>query len=172
MHSRMVRNNMLGALVLVRPLENGDVDTVAALFERLSPESRAHRFHGAKPRLSEVERALLARVDADRHVLVAYVEGDAAPGAIARLVRRPDDRRTAEIAFEVADRYQGVGIGTELVKLLLADARAAGFTRVTADVELSNRRALALLRRLFGSGAFHVEGAAVRAEALLDGATM
>ena len=167
MHTRVFRSRRLRALVTVRPLRDGDVDTVAALFDRLSPESRKSRFHGAKPRLSAADRALLARVDADHHVLVAHVDGDAAPAAIARLARCLDDRRAAELAFEVADCYQRAGIGTTLVRFLLADARAAGFTRVTADVELSNRQALGLLGRLLGRGALRVEGAAVRADAPL-----
>ena len=42
---------------------------------------------------------------------------------IARLVR---DGRAAEVAFEVADEYQGRGIGSVLTQVLAADARAAG----------------------------------------------
>jgi ribosomal protein S18 acetylase RimI-like enzyme len=84
-------------------------------------------------------------VDGVRHVLVAYVDGDPEPAAAARLVREGD---AAEIAFEVADCYQGAGLGTQLVELLLADARAAGIGRVEAYVESSNRAALALLRRV------------------------
>lgn len=167
MNTRAFRSRKLGRLVLVRPLRDGDVATVTAVFDRLSPESRARRFHGAKPRLSNGDRAHLARVDADSHVLVAHVDGDEAPAALARLVRCPDDSRAAEIAFEVADPYQNAGIGTTLAELLLADARAAGFTRVTADVELCNRGALALLRRLLGREALHVEGSNVRVEAPL-----
>ena len=167
MNTRALPNRKLGALVLVRPLRDGDVETVAAVFDRLSPESRARRFHGAKPRLSDSECACLARVDADRHVLVAHVDGDETAAAMARLVRCREDHRAAEIAFEVADCYQGAGIGTALVELLLADARAAGFARVTADVELSNRSALALVARLLGRDALRVDGSEVRVEAQL-----
>lgn len=167
MNTRAFRSRKLGRLVLVRALRDGDVTTVAAVFDRLGPESRARRFHGAKPRLSDADRTRLAGVDADRHVLVAHVDGDEAPAALARLVRCPDDPRAAEIAFEVADCYQNAGIGTALVELLLADARAAGFTRVTADVQLSNRGALALLRRLLGREALHLEGSDIRVDAPL-----
>ena len=60
MHARYVDG------LTIRPLRNGDVETVAALFERLGPTSRAQRFGGAKPRSGARELALLARVDADR----------------------------------------------------------------------------------------------------------
>ncbi len=169
MNTRVFRSRKLGRPVLVRPLRDGDIATVAAVFDRLSPESRARRFHGAKPRLSDGDRTCLAKVDADRHVLVAHVDGDEAPAATARLVRCLDDPGAAEIALEVADCYQSVGIGAALVELLLADARAAGFARVTADVELSNRGALALLGRLLGGKALRVDGSDVRVEAPLGG---
>ena len=100
-----------GPTVLVRPLRNGDIDTVLAVFHRLSDQSRRRRYNGGKARLSEEELWALARVDATHHALVAYVEGDPDPVAIARLVR---DGQAAEIAVEVANDYQQRGIGTAL----------------------------------------------------------
>jgi RimJ/RimL family protein N-acetyltransferase len=161
MHARSLHNDALGEVV-VRPLADGDEATVAALFERLSPESRARRYHGSKPRLTDSDLQLLARVDRDRHVLVAYVGG--APAALARLVRDGD---SAEIAFEVADAYHCRGLGSQLVELLLADARAAGIARVEAYVEPRNRRALALLRRALGRPVVRCEGAELRVAAPL-----
>jgi ribosomal protein S18 acetylase RimI-like enzyme len=138
---------MHGPTLLVRPLRNGDIDTVLAVFHRLSEESRRTRFNGAKARLTEEELWALARVDAIRHALVAYVEGDPDPVAIARLVR---DGQAAEIAFEVANDYQQRGIGTALTEELLADARAAGITELTAPVTAANPAAISLLRRALG----------------------
>jgi ribosomal protein S18 acetylase RimI-like enzyme len=158
MHTRAVHNRTLGRIVLVRILRNGDTDAVASLFDRLGDASRAARFHGAKPRLSTAELACLAKVDSDHHVLVAHVSGDPSPAGMARLVRDATDRRGAEIAFEVADGYQGCGIGTLLVDMLLADARAAGFARVNALVQPSNRAALSLLRRVLGRPTVRIEG--------------
>ncbi|MGZ4355018.1 MAG: N-acetyltransferase family protein [Gaiellaceae bacterium] len=158
MNAHALHNRKLEAVVTVRPLRDGDSQTIAALFERLGPESRARPFHGPKPRLTESDLRQLAEVGPDRHVLVAYVEGDAAPAGIARLARDAHDPRAAEIAFEVADCYQGAGVGTQLVELLLADARAAGFERVEAYVESSNRAAFALLRRVLGRPSVRIDG--------------
>ena len=159
MHAHALRNRKLGTFVTVRLLGNGDTATVAALFERLGPASRQRRFHSAKPRLTSRELDTLARVDGDHHVLVAYVDDDPLPVAMARVVRVARDHRAGEIAFEVADAYQGFGIGTQLVELLLADARAAGIVRVDAFVQTSNRAALGLLRRVLGAPMVRVEGA-------------
>ena len=143
MNTRILRPKH-GPTMLVRPLRNGDIDTVLAVFHRLSDQSRRRRFNGAKARLTEEELWALARVDGTHHALVAYVEGDPDPVAIARLVR---DGQAAEIAFEVANDYQLRGIGTALTEELLADARAAGITEITALVKADNPAAISLLRR-------------------------
>jgi GNAT superfamily N-acetyltransferase len=158
MHARAFRNRKLGRIVTIRLLADGDIAAVAALFERLAPASRERRFHGAKPRLTSRELDSLARVDGNHHVLVAYVDGDPLPAAMARVVRTVRDRRAGEIAFEVADLYQSYGIGTTLVELLLADARAAGITHVNAFVQTSNRQALRLLGRVLTAPIVRVEG--------------
>ena len=144
MHTRFLTPKH-GPTLLVRPLRHGDVGTVMAVFERLSEQSRRARFNGPKPRLSTAELEQLARVDSTRHVLVAYLEDDPQPVALARLVR---DGRSAEIAFEVADEHHRLGIGSTLTTELLADARAAGITEITALVSSDNSAAVALLRRI------------------------
>ncbi len=131
--------------ITIRPLRDGDTATVAALFARLGDGSRARRFCGAKPRLSDAELAALARVDADHHVLVAFRDGESEPAGIARLVR---DGAVGEVAFEVADACQGRGIGSVLARELAADARAAGITELVATVCGDNPPIVSLLRRL------------------------
>jgi RimJ/RimL family protein N-acetyltransferase len=139
MHSRYVNG------LTIRALQDGDTETVAAVFTRLGDRSRERRFCGAKPRLSDLELANLARVDRDRHVLVGYVDGDAEPVGIARLVRNGD---SAEIAFAIADTHQSRGVGSILAGELAADARAAGITQLTATVCGDNPRVIALMKRL------------------------
>jgi protein lysine acetyltransferase len=139
MQSRYVRG------LTIRSLRSGDTETVSALFALLGERSRERRFCGAKPRLSELELANLARVDRDHHVLVGYVDGDPRPAGIARLVR---DASSAEIAFAIADEYQSRGYGSILASELAADARAAGITQLMATVCGDNPRIVALLQRL------------------------
>ena len=139
MHTRFIDG------LTVRPLRNGDVDTVAVLFARLGERSRERRFCGAKPRLSDAELRALAHVSASRHALVGYVEGDPEPAGIARLVR---DGSRAEVAFAVADVHQRRGIGTTLARELAADARAAGVSELVATVCGDNPAAVSLLKRI------------------------
>jgi ribosomal protein S18 acetylase RimI-like enzyme len=155
MHTRVLKPRH-GPTLLVRPLERGDVATVSAVFEQLGDQSRRARFNGPKPCLTRAELEQLAAVDRSHHALVAYVEGDPRPIAIARLAR--NDHNSAEIAFAVADSHQHQGIGSALAGELIADARAAGITEITALASSDNPAALALLRRTTGVVDVQFEG--------------
>lgn len=157
MHSRVLQLRH-GPRLLVRPLRRGDVETVVAVFDRLGEQSRRRRFLGPKLYLDDRDLRALTTVDARHHVLVAYVDGDARPVAIARLVR---DGSSAEIAIAVADDHQQRGIGSALTRELIADACAAGVTEVTALVSGDNRAAVALLRRVVGALEIRFEGPAL-----------
>ena len=155
-----------GPEILVRPLRRGDTATVLAVFDRLGEESRRTRFNGSKRRLGEKELHWLATVGPNHHVLVARVDGDPEPVAIARLVRLGG---SAEIAFEVADAYQSSGIGSALARLLVDDACVAGICEVTALVRSDNPAALALLRRVLGRLEVRIEGPELLVRAPLPG---
>jgi ribosomal protein S18 acetylase RimI-like enzyme len=144
MPTRVVRLRH-GREIVVRPLRNGDVETVQTVFDRLGERSRRLRFNGPKPSLSPAELEWLATVDETRHALVAYLPGDDRPVAIARLVRQA---ASAEIAFAVADEHQSRRLGSTLASELAADARAAGIRHLTATVCGDNPRVIALLKRL------------------------
>jgi len=163
MHTRIVKPKR-GLTLLVRPLRPGDTATVSAMFERLGEESRRTRFNGPKPRLSTGDLEQLAASDPNHHVLVAYVQGDPRPAALARLIR---DGQSAEIAFEVADELQHRGIGSALTGELIADARAAGITEITALVASENRAAVALLRRILSVLDIRYEGPEISIRAAL-----
>jgi ribosomal protein S18 acetylase RimI-like enzyme len=154
MHTRILKPKH-GPTLVVRPLRHGAARTVMVLFERLGDESRRTRFNGPKPCLRRSELRELASVDANHHVLVAYVDGDPQPVAIARLVR---DGSTAEVAFAVADEYQQRGIGSALAAELIDDARAVGITEITALVASDNPAAVALLRRVANVLDIRLEG--------------
>jgi ribosomal protein S18 acetylase RimI-like enzyme len=155
MHTRVLKPRN-GPALLVRPLRHGDVATVRAVFGRLGERSRRTRFNGPKPCLSAADLEQLATVDPCHHALVAYVEGDPEPVAIAQLARTGDS--SAEIAFAVADAYQQRGIGSALASELLVDARAAGITQITALASSDNPAALALLRRTTNVTDIRLEG--------------
>jgi ribosomal protein S18 acetylase RimI-like enzyme len=58
------------------------------------------------------------------------------------------DERTPELAIAVVPNARGRGIGEELLRALLEQARADGFAAVSLSVDPENRRALELYERL------------------------
>ena len=164
MHAHVVKTGLFGPTLRVAPLQNGDTETVAAVFDGLGEDSRRTRFLGPKPCLNAAELEQFAAEDSRRHAVVAYVDGDPLPAGIARLVRDGD---SAEIAFAVADRHQGKRIGTMLALELLADARAAGIGSITATIDSSNRAALKLIRRCTQIISIRAEGGSLSIRAAI-----
>src|SRR3954464_2107908 len=143
MQSTVVRTR--AGRLAIRPLRNGDTATIEAVFDQLGDESRRLRFGNAMPTLAPRELRELARADGLHHVLVGMIGG--IPVGIARLVRDAEKRHLAEVAYAVADDWQGRGIGTALMRALVTDAAVAGITHVRADIRLENRASLALLKK-------------------------
>ena len=77
----------------------------------------------------------LFEVDYVDHFVWVMTDGAEGPGvAGARFVRDQDDPSIAEIAFTVADAYQGRGIGAFLMGALAVAARYDGVERFSARV--------------------------------------
>ena len=120
-----------GRRVLLRAIRPEDKKVLLEGFGRLSDESVHRRFFSMKKGLSERDLAYFTELDFTRHVaLLAFVdesEGQLGVG-VGRFVVEDHHPTpgTAEIAFTVDDAHQGLGIGTALLKHLVAIARDLG----------------------------------------------
>jgi len=138
-----------GTRLLLRPIGSDDRDQLAALFARLSPESRYRRFLSPKPEVTPNEIERLADVDHTNHEAIGAVDPrDGSIVGVGSYARDPDRPITADLAVEVADELQNKGIGTTLARCVVHRARANGFALLTATTLWENRPARALLRRL------------------------
>ena len=140
-----------GTPAMIWPLLPTDGVALREMFRRLSPQSRQRRFLSALRDLDDAMiQRLVGEVDGVHHVALVLVvlppEGEEWPAGVARLVQDPADPASAEIAFTVADEWQGHGVGTALVSALI-QRRPAAVTRLHADVETENLASLALLTR-------------------------
>jgi acetyl coenzyme A synthetase (ADP forming)-like protein len=127
-----------GRVVQVRPIEPTDADGLIRFHESLSAETTRLRFFAIHPHLSDAEVARFTTVDHhDREALVALVDDELI--AVARYDRLPDTSE-AEVAFVVADAWQGSGVGSLLLEHIAARARTEGLMRLVADTLTDNRR--------------------------------
>ena len=132
-----------GSTLHVRAVVTADAPAMRAFFEGLSLESIGLRFFGV-PNVDWATKWAVATDDAERYALVATT-GPAhvivAHGAYVRI----DDER-AEVAFVVADAWQGHGIATIMLGQLAAAAQAHGITSFSADVLPGNHRMIGVFR--------------------------
>lgn len=134
-----------GGVVGLRPLRHGEEETLLAVFADLSPASRARRYLTGVVRLPGTMLRALTDVDGVRHVgWVASVDGR--PVGIARSVL--EEAGVAEIAVEVADDHQRLGIASALVDAVTTVAAANGVRRVRATMTTDNEPSRRLMSRL------------------------
>ena len=128
----------------LRRLRAGERRPILDVFEAMSDRSRNTRFHGAKSRLTEHDLDQLAAVGCCGREAVVAVERETGKAiGIARYV--VDSSGVAEVAYAVADDWQGRGVGRRLIVELARLADARGVRRFRGLVGAGNRPALALL---------------------------
>jgi RimJ/RimL family protein N-acetyltransferase len=158
-----------GSQALVRPLAGGETPRVQEVFDGLSDESRRHRFAGAKPHLTARDLEALAAVDHEDHE--AFVAVEALTGRAvgeARVVRDTSDSRVGEVAFAIADAWQGRCLGAHLADILARRARELGMSRLRANLLADNKRSSALMRRMGRVVARRYESGSLELEVALD----
>lgn len=155
--SALIPNDALhleGALVLrdgsrihMRPIRGDDSERLQSFHAGLSPETIVFRFFYFVPRLAQEAADRFTHVDyADRMALVATT-GTGPEEQIVGVVRYERIRSsTAEVAFVVADAWQGHGIATALLLQLASYARQHGITNFTAVTMADNIKMIVVLR--------------------------
>ena len=139
-----------GVEVRIRPVEVTDVDRLARMALRLSPETIYLRFFAPLPRVPRShlervadvdhrERDTLVALAGDEIVAVASYAGHAATGEAVH---------DAEFAVTVEDAWQHRGLGLLLARRLATVARARGSEAFVATILPGNRPALGLMRKL------------------------
>jgi GNAT superfamily N-acetyltransferase len=124
----------------VRPIRPGDAARLVAFHARLSPQSSYFRYFTYHPTLSSKEVDHFTHVDyEDRLALVAELDDQII--GVGRYDRQPGSDE-AEVAFVVADEFQGHGIASLLLDELARAARDRGIRTFLASTMLENRQML------------------------------
>jgi acetyltransferase len=132
--------------ISIRPIERADGPGLSDFYAALSPESRRRRFLGSCAELPAALASALLR-DGDAGLVAVLSEPGPDDGLIighASLL--PDGDGGAEVAFAVADGFQGHGIGRRLVTAALGRAGTLGLREVTAVLFADNTPMRRLLR--------------------------
>jgi RimJ/RimL family protein N-acetyltransferase len=137
-----------GTRISLRQVVTEDRAGMAALFARLSPQSRYQRFLSPKRELTPRELTFFTDIDHLNHEAIAAVDQrDGSIVGVARYVRYADRADVADVAIEVADAFQRMGIGTALASLTIQHAHANGIGFLTATTLWENLAARGLLRQ-------------------------
>ena len=116
-------------------------------------------------RLTESQLRYLLAVDHREHEALLAVDEDSGEAVgVARFVRSPEAPQVAEAAIIVVDDWQGIGLGTALLRSLAERARELGIERFEATVLRENRPMLALLDSLGTAKTTGTEGPALELE--------
>ena len=131
-----------GTVVVRRPIAATDRERLVEFHARVSPASVYRRYLAPKAKLSPADLTFLTEVDHHHHEALVIALPEAAGGellGVGRFVEQAAAPGTAEVAFLVADDWQGLGAGALLLAGLVDRARAAGVTRFEAWVMPDNR---------------------------------
>lgn len=141
-----------GTTVHMRPIEPADADAVVLMHSKFSERTRYLRYFSPYPRIPPRDLERFVNVDhRDREAFVVSVGTDLI--AVGRYERLGAGAPEAEVAFVVADAYQGRGIGSVLLEHLAAAAREVGIERFVAEVLPAN----AAMLNVFADAGYEVD---------------
>jgi RimJ/RimL family protein N-acetyltransferase len=128
-----------GRTVEIRAQRPRDLEGMQAAIARSSAGSLYRRFFAVRREFSEKETDYFLEVDFVTHVALVAVTEDAGRPTIVGggryVVIKPGQ---AEVAFAIVDAYQGLGIGSALMRHLADLGREAGLHELIAEVLAEN----------------------------------
>jgi len=140
-----------GRRVLLRAVRPGDAAAFRAFIGGLSAATRYRRFHGWLKDLPDSVLHRMTRPDPRRElVLLALAIGAGQQVCVgeARCAVGDEAAHVREAAVVVDDAWQGVGLGTAMLRSLATQARAHGVEQLVGDVMWGNVATIRLARRM------------------------
>ncbi|OUR95421.1 hypothetical protein A9Q84_16440 [Halobacteriovorax marinus] len=158
-----------GSTFFIRPITSEDKNLLIEGLDKLSEESKHHRFLGFKKAFTEKELKYLTELDGINQVGLALGfenEDSSVEGiGVARYHRLKDNYSRAEFAITLLDNMQGKGLGTQLMLELILNAKSNGVTHFEGLLETTNEQMIALVKKLegftfsnIGNGLLKIEG--------------
>jgi len=139
-----------GRTVLLRPIKPEDEPLWLEMFQNFSEESVRYRFFQIIKDTPHEVRVRYSNIDYDREIgIVAELEEEGRRQilGVVRLIIEPDGKN-GEIAFIVADPWQGLGLGSKMVDYMIEICKDKGLETVYALMLPDNYRAIRLLKKM------------------------
>lgn len=136
-----------GTRVRTRPIHADDTERLCDFHAHLSRDTVIFRFFRYMPELPVRDANHFTHIDYEDRMALVATQGEGEQERILAVVRYDRIAPTsAEVAFVVADAWQGHGIASALLLQLAEYARARGIERLVAITMSSNARMLEVLR--------------------------
>lgn len=143
-----------GTTAVIRPVRPEDEPLLVKFHRTLSERSVYLRYFAPlklEERTAHEQLIRLSCLDYDQEMALVAERRNPGTGrpeilAVGRLSRW-DSTRESEFALTVSDQWQGQGLGTHLLKSLVAVARAEKLTRVTGTILADNHEMLHVARK-------------------------
>jgi acetyltransferase len=139
-----------GRTVLLRPIKPEDEPLWLEMFQNFSEESIRYRFFQIIKDTPHEVRVRYCNIDYDREIAIVaeLTEGNRRRIlGVARVSLEPD-RKKGEIAFIVADPWQGLGLGTKMVDYTIEVCKDMGVENLYAIMLPDNYRAINLTKKM------------------------
>jgi acetyltransferase len=139
-----------GRTVLLRPIKPEDEPLWLEMFQNFSEESIRFRFFQILKDTPHETRIRYTNIDYDREIaIVAELNEDGRRKilGVARVGIEPDGK-SGEIAFIVADQWQGLGLGTKLVDYAIEVAKEMKLETLYAIMMQDNFRAINMMKKM------------------------
>jgi len=139
-----------GRTVLLRPIKPEDEPLWVDMFKNFSEESIRFRFFQILKDTPHETRIRYTNIDYDREIAIVPELSEGGKRKILGVVRvsLEPDRKSGEIAFIVADPWQGLGLGTKMVDYALEICKDMHVETVYAIMLPENLRAIDLMRKM------------------------
>ena len=145
--TRMVTKD--GAELLIRPAQPTDEEMLSDMFYDLSDQSIINRFFSMLKSMPHRKLQEFCCIDYEKEMSLVAISRDGPSPKIVGVGSYYLNPATdmAEIAFLVADAYQGKGIGTFLIKYMVKIAKEKKIKGFTAEVMRDNVAMIALMHK-------------------------
>ncbi|WP_307581495.1 bifunctional acetate--CoA ligase family protein/GNAT family N-acetyltransferase [Paeniglutamicibacter psychrophenolicus] len=155
-----------GSTAHLRPIQPTDADNLQKMHRSQSESSVYMRYFTYKSALTAKELKRFTEVNHVDRVAFVVIRGEDIIG-VGRYDRL-DDPAEAEVAFNISDTYQGMGVGSILLEHLAAAARENDIERFSAEVLPENRKMLTVFAEAGYAVARHFDEGVVMLEFPID----